>query len=64
MKQEEFNSLIEYVYQKNGEQQPVFAVVKELFDFIDRRQDGVIDINEWMQSFKRIEVFLYVDGLV
>lgn len=37
MKQEEFNDLIQYVYEKNENQQPVFAVIKELFDFIDCR---------------------------
>ena len=56
MKQEEFNNLIECVYERNGDEQPVFAIMKELFDFIDCRQDGVIDIHEWMQSFKRIQV--------
>ena len=64
MKQEEFNDLIQYVYKKNGDQQPVFAIVKELFDFIDYRSDGVIDINEWMQCFKKIEVLLLLYHIV
>lgn len=31
-------------------------MIKELFDYIDCRQDGVIDIHEWMQTFKKIKV--------
>ncbi len=33
-----------------------FSMIKELFDFIDCRQDGVVDIHEWMQTFKKINV--------
>ena len=29
-----------------------FSILKDLFEFIDIRKDGVIDMNEWLQSFK------------
>jgi hypothetical protein len=37
--------------------QPSFNIVKDLFDYIDMRKDGVLDIHEWMQSFRKLEVF-------
>lgn len=55
MKFEEFSKLVTYIYQQNGQEQLVFPMIKELFDYIDCRQDGVIDIHEWMQTFKKIQ---------
>lgn len=30
---------------------PPYAVIKDLFDAIDIRKDGIIDISEWQQTF-------------
>ena len=38
------------------EEPPPFSIIKDLFDFIDIRKDGFIDLSEWMQSFRMIEV--------
>lgn len=54
LKFEEFTNLINYIQKKNGKEQMGFSMIKELFDFIDCRQDGVVDIHEWMQTFKKI----------
>ena len=35
---------------------PNFPVIKDLFEFIDMRKDNVIDIDEWLQTFIRIDV--------
>lgn len=33
---------------------PTFPVVKDLFDLIDVRKDGQLDITEWQQTFGRV----------
>ena len=35
-----------------NEQIPSFALLKDLFQIIDIRKDGKIDITEWTQTFK------------
>jgi hypothetical protein len=34
-----------------SEAQPTYAIIKDLFDTIDIKKDGVIDLNEWEQTF-------------
>lgn len=43
---------------------PTFIIVKDLFNYIDTRGDGYVDIHEWMQTFKRIEVPIVSDHLM
>jgi len=31
-----------------GQSVPGFSIIKDVFDFIDIRKDGIIDKNEWM----------------
>ena len=47
------------LYIISKEEPPSFTIIKDLFDFIDIRKDGIIDLNEWMQTFKMIEVNLF-----
>jgi Ca2+-binding EF-hand superfamily protein len=35
---------------------PSFPVCQDMFDFIDLKKDGIIDLDEWVQSFARYEV--------
>jgi len=44
------------LHQLAREEIPPFPIIKDLFDFLDIRKDGIIDMNEWMQSFRLIEV--------
>ena len=37
-----------------NEKSPTYLVVKDMFDTIDIRKDGIIDLNEWQQSFGRV----------
>jgi hypothetical protein len=52
--------MITKLFQLSREDPPSFAIIKDLFDFIDLRRDGIIDMNEWMQSFRLIEVFSFL----
>ena len=54
---EQFNRLIVKLAQLAREESPSFSIIRDLFDYIDLRRDGIIDMNEWMQSFRLIEVF-------
>lgn len=37
-----------------GDTLPSYPVIKDLFDTIDIRKDGIIDMNEWQQTFGNI----------
>jgi hypothetical protein len=34
-----------------GDRSPPYPVIKDLFDSIDIRKDGIIDLTEWQQTF-------------
>ena len=38
--------------QLSGKKLYPHPILKDLFDFIDLRKDGYIDIHEWMQTFQ------------
>lgn len=42
------------VYEVANEKTPTYLVVKDMFDTIDIRKDGIIDLHEWQQSFGRV----------
>ena len=42
------------LYQLAGEKVLAYPVIKDLFDTIDIRKDGIIDMNEWQQTFGRV----------
>lgn len=48
------------LFQLAREETPSFPLIKDMFDFIDIRKDGIIDMNEWMQSFRIIEVPIFL----
>jgi len=33
---------------------PAYAIIKDLFDLIDIRQDGLLDLHEWQQTFGNV----------
>lgn len=35
---------------------PPYSVVKDIFAYIDIKQDGAIDLDEWIQTFSKQEV--------
>jgi hypothetical protein len=34
-----------------GDRVPSYPIIKDLFDTIDIRKDGIIDLSEWQQTF-------------
>jgi len=53
---DQFTQMVTKLSQLAREDVPSFPLIKDMFDFIDIRRDGIIDQNEWMQSFRLIEV--------
>ena len=39
------------LYRLATEEIPPFAIIKDLFEFIDKRRDGHLDLTEWMDAF-------------
>ena len=44
---EQFKNIIFDMYSRNEQKLPNFTLIKNAFDIIDLRKDGIIDINEW-----------------
>ena len=53
---EHFENFIDNLCSMSGEVSPNFVVKKDLFNYFDSKKDGYIDISEWQEVFKRIEV--------
>ncbi len=56
MSYEEFNDFIMFCSKTSGDELPAFSIIKDLFDFIDVKKDGVIDKDEWCQTFSHLPV--------
>jgi hypothetical protein len=52
----EFNDFMIELSEKGREEIPSFAIIKDLFNFIDIKKDGVIDMKEWLQTFNNTSV--------
>lgn len=51
MTYQEFSNLVLKAHEVAGDRAPSYPVVKDLFDVIDIRKDGIIDLSEWQQTF-------------
>lgn len=49
---EEFYTLVKELYKLGNEELPEYAIIKELFEFIDVRKDKRLDYQEWVQTFR------------
>ena len=36
---------------------PPYSIIKDLFDFLDKKRDGVLDLTEWMDVFSQYDFF-------
>jgi len=52
---DQFTKMTTKLYQLAKQEVPPFPIIKDMFDFLDIRKDGIIDMTEWMQSFRLIE---------
>jgi hypothetical protein len=50
----DFSNLVTKVHELGNLTVPAYPVMKDLFDLIDIRQDGLIDLTEWQQTFGRV----------
>ena len=48
---DKFKNLISDMYSRDEMKMPSFTLIKNAFDEIDLRKDGILDINEWCKAF-------------
>ena len=48
---QKYKNIILELYTKNEQELPNFALIKNTFDYIDLRKDGIIDYHEWNKAF-------------
>lgn len=53
-----YKKIITEMYRKETKEPPNYILLKNTFDFIDIRKDGIIDLNEWLKTFNYTEVTL------
>ena len=53
---DQFHNLLKASASMSAEKMVEFVVVKDLYNYIDSRADGHVDLSEWMEAFKKIEV--------
>ena len=51
---QKYRNMIIDLYQRNEQTIPNFTLIKNTFDTIDLRKDGIIDYNEWSKSFSMV----------
>jgi hypothetical protein len=51
---QDFSKMVLKLYELAGEKQISYPIIKDLFDTVDIRKDGIIDMNEWYQSFGNV----------
>ena len=51
-----FKSLVSNMYKNETKTPPNYVLLKSIFDYIDIRKDGLIDLNEWLKTFNYTEV--------
>ena len=56
-----YRNMLRDLYEKYEQEPPNFALIKNTFDFIDLRKDGVIDYNEWKKAFSMVNGKLDID---
>lgn len=53
---DKFKNMVNELYMRETRSFPNFSLIKNAFEYLDLRKDGVIDLNEWSKSFTMAEV--------
>ena len=59
---EKFKNIIFDIYGRNKQQVPNFILIKNAYDTLDLRKDGIIDLKEWCIAFASYNGKLDVDS--
>ena len=51
---QKYRNMLYDLYTKNEQELPNFALIKNTFDFIDLRKNGIIDYYEWNKAFSMV----------
>ena len=51
---QKYRNMIYDLYTRNEQELPNFALIKNTFDYIDLRKNGIIDYNEWNKAFSMV----------
>ncbi|EGR32182.1 hypothetical protein IMG5_093060 [Ichthyophthirius multifiliis] len=52
---DQFQNFISKVSQYSQTEMPPFSIIKDMFEYIDKKRDGVLDLTEWMDVFSKFE---------
>ena len=48
---QDFQRLVDELYKQNTVENLTYPIIKDLFDQIDIKKDGIIDFTEWSRTF-------------
>jgi hypothetical protein len=51
-----FKLIVTDLFERESKPAPNFALLRNAYDYIDLRKDGIIDFNEWLKAFSMTEV--------
>ena len=51
---QKYRNMLYEIYTKDEKKLPNFTLIKNTFDYIDLRKDGIIDYNEWNKAFSMV----------
>lgn len=60
---DDFEDFLDTLCTMSNEQPPNFVVKKDLYNYFDSKKDGHIDLSEWQQVFKKIEVKFIIQSI-
>jgi hypothetical protein len=58
-----FKLIITDLFERETKPVPNFALIKNAFEYIDLRKDGILDMNEWLKAFSMTEVKIFKNNL-
>ena len=53
---EKFKKFVIDLYKRESKPEPNYSLMKNAYEYIDLRKDGLIQMNEWLKVFTVVEV--------